>query len=82
MIIRCFEICPKVHGQVPDQSRGRPPSICVVKAVWNWAACSTHFWVDRTAGVCASLYGNFLPFVSPQALALYNDFERAHYASL
>ena len=38
--------------------------------------------MDRSSGVCASIYGNFLPFVSPRALALYNDFERALYASL
>jgi len=56
-----------------------------MRRAWSggWAGlCNTHFWVDRTAGVCASIYGNFLPFVSPRALALYNDFERALYASL
>ena len=43
-----------------------------------WAGlCNTHFWVDRTAGVCASIYSNFLPFVPPDALALYADFEQA-----
>ena len=48
-----------------------------------WAGlCNTHFWVDRTAGVCASVYSNFLPFLTPQALQLYTDFERALYAAL
>ena len=48
-----------------------------------WAGlCNTHFWVDRTTGVCASIYSNSLPFVTPEALALYQDFERALYAAL
>ena len=48
-----------------------------------WAGlCNTHFWVDRTTGVCGSIYSNFLPFVPPEALALYADYERALYASL
>jgi methyl acetate hydrolase len=44
--------------------------------------CNTQFWVDRTTGVCASIYSNFLPFVTPEAVTLYNDFERALYAAL
>jgi methyl acetate hydrolase len=48
-----------------------------------WAGlCNTHFWVDRTTGICASIYSNFLPFVTPEAFALYNDYERALYAAL
>ena len=48
-----------------------------------WAGlCNTQFWIDRTAGVCGSIYSNFLPFVTPEAVRLYNDFERALYASL
>ena len=47
-----------------------------------WAGlCNTHFWVDRTSGVAASIYSNFLPFVPPEALQLYEDFERALYES-
>jgi hypothetical protein len=47
-----------------------------------WAGlCNTHFWVDRTSGVAASIYSNFLPFVPPEALQLYADFERALYES-
>jgi CubicO group peptidase (beta-lactamase class C family) len=56
-----------------------------MRRAWSgaWAGlCNTHFWVDRTAGVCASIYSNFLPFVTPEALALYEDFERALYAAL
>ena len=48
-----------------------------------WAGlCNTHFWVDRTTGICASIYSNFLPFVTPEAVKLYNDFEKALYTSL
>lgn len=56
-----------------------------MRRAWSgaWAGlCNTHFWVDRTTGICASSYSNFLPFVTPQALQLYSDFERALYASL
>jgi methyl acetate hydrolase len=49
----------------------------------SWAGlCNTHFWIDREAGVCASIYSNFLPFITPEALQLYADFERALYAAL
>jgi len=44
--------------------------------------CNTHFWVDRSAGVCASIYSKFLPFATPEALMLYADFEQALYAAL
>ena len=48
-----------------------------------WAGpFTTHFWVDRTTGICASIYSNFLPFVTPEAFALYNDDERALSAAL
>jgi methyl acetate hydrolase len=56
-----------------------------MRRAWSggWAGlCNTHFWVDRSAGICASLYSNFLPFVPPEAVALYNNFEVALYASL
>jgi methyl acetate hydrolase len=49
----------------------------------TWAGlCNTHFWVDRTTGICASIYSNFLPFVTPEAFALYNNYEQALYAAL
>ena len=44
--------------------------------------CNAHFWVDRTTGVTGSIYSNFLPFVTPEAMTMYNDFEREPYASL
>ena len=49
-----------------------------------WAGLfNTHFFIDRTTGVCASIYTNSLPFVThDEALKLYGDFERALYASL
>ena len=56
-----------------------------MRRAWSggWAGlCNTHFWVDRSTGICASLYSNFLPFVPPEAVALYNNFEAALYASL
>jgi CubicO group peptidase (beta-lactamase class C family) len=56
-----------------------------MRRAWSgaWAGlCNTHFWVDRTTGICGSIYSNFLPFATPEALALYQDFERALYASL
>jgi methyl acetate hydrolase len=56
-----------------------------MRRAWSgaWAGlCNTQFWVDRTTGVCASIYSNFLPFVTPEAVTLYGDFERALYAAL
>jgi hypothetical protein len=38
--------------------------------------------VDRTTGVCGSIYSNFLPFVPPEALEVYANYEKALYASL
>ena len=32
-------------------------------------------WTART-GICGTIYSNFLPFVTPEAVELYNDFER------
>ncbi len=56
-----------------------------MRRAWSgaWAGlCNTHFWVDRTTGICASIYSNLLPFVTPEAFALYQDFERTLYAAL
>jgi methyl acetate hydrolase len=48
-----------------------------------WAGLlNTHFFVDRTSGVCASIYTNSLPFITDEAWKLYGDFETALYASL
>lgn len=46
-----------------------------------WAGLfNTHFWVDRTTGICASLYTNSLPFITPEALGVYGAYEQAVYA--
>jgi methyl acetate hydrolase len=48
-----------------------------------WAGLfNTHFWIDRTSGICASVYSNSLPFITPEALRLYLDYETALYAAL
>ncbi len=48
-----------------------------------WAGLfNTHFWVDRTTGICASIYTNSLPFITPEALGLYGEYEQAVYASI
>jgi CubicO group peptidase (beta-lactamase class C family) len=55
------------------------------RRAWSgaWAGLlNTHFWVDRTTGITGAIYTQFLPFVTPKAMQLYQDFERALYASL
>ena len=48
-----------------------------------WAGLfNTHFFIDRTTGVCASIYTNSLPFIAPGAWGLYGEFEQAVYAGL
>jgi methyl acetate hydrolase len=48
-----------------------------------WAGLlNTHFFVDRTTGICASLYTNSLPFIEDEAWQTYVDFEAALYAAL
>lgn len=56
-----------------------------MRRAWSgsWAGlCNTHFWVDRTTGITGAIYTQFLPFVEPEALQMYVDFEAALYASL
>jgi CubicO group peptidase (beta-lactamase class C family) len=56
-----------------------------MRRAWSgaWAGLlNTHFWVDRTTGVTGAIYTQFLPFVTPEALQMYQDFERALYAAL
>jgi len=49
----------------------------------TWAGIfNSHFWVDRGTGVTGAIYSQFLPFVTPEALQMYADFEKALYASL
>jgi methyl acetate hydrolase len=55
------------------------------RRAWSgaWAGLlNTHFWVDRTTGVAGAIYTQSLPFVTPEALQMYEGFERALYASL
>lgn len=49
-----------------------------------WAGLfNTHFFIDRTSGICASIYTNSLPFITyDEAWKLYVDFEAALYAAL
>ncbi|AIJ26592.1 serine hydrolase domain-containing protein [Amycolatopsis methanolica] len=49
-----------------------------------WAGLfNTHFFIDRTTGICASIYTNSLPFISEhEAWQTYIDFETALYAAL
>ncbi|MDT3445069.1 serine hydrolase domain-containing protein [Pseudofrankia sp. BMG5.37] len=49
-----------------------------------WAGLfNTHFFVDRTTGVCASIYTNSLPFISEhEAWKTHVDFEAALYSCL
>ncbi|WP_404352385.1 beta-lactamase family protein [Phycicoccus jejuensis] len=49
-----------------------------------WAGLfNTHFWVDRTTGICASIYTNSLPFITENdAWRTYGEFEEAVYAAL
>jgi len=49
----------------------------------SWAGLfNTHFFIDRTTGVCASIYTNSLPFVTPEAFGAFGDFEEALYSAL
>lgn len=50
----------------------------------SWAGLfNTHFFVDRTTGICASIYTNSLPFISErEAWKTYGEFESALYASI
>ncbi|MCL8024316.1 serine hydrolase domain-containing protein [Nocardioides bruguierae] len=48
-----------------------------------WAGLfNTHFFIDRTTGVAASIYTNSLPFVTEDAWKLYGAVEQAVYAAL
>ena len=48
-----------------------------------WAGLfNTHFWVDPASGITGAVYCQTLPFAEPRVFGLYQDFERALYASL
>jgi CubicO group peptidase (beta-lactamase class C family) len=58
-----------------DQVRGKrsPGSL-------SWAGISnTYFWIDPKRGIAGVALMQFLPFADPQALAVYDAFERATY---
>jgi CubicO group peptidase (beta-lactamase class C family) len=62
-----------------------PAYIPNLRGAWSggWAGVlNTYFWVDRTSGICASIYTNSLPFLATDALKLYVGFEAALYAAL
>lgn len=49
----------------------------------GWAGLhNTYYWVDRRTGVTGAVYAQSLPFAEPRVLGVYEDFERALYASL
>lgn len=56
-----------------------------MRKAWSgaWAGlCNTHFWIDRTTGICGGIYSQTLPFAEPSLLQMYVDFEQAVYAAL
>ncbi len=47
-----------------------------------WAGMSnTHFWIDRTSGLCGVFLTQVLPFYEPDIIALLEAFETAAYAA-
>jgi hypothetical protein len=48
-----------------------------------WAGImNTQFWVDPSSRVAGAIYSQFQPFVTPEAVRMYQNFEKALYASL
>lgn len=48
-----------------------------------WAGLfNTYFWVDPTTGITGALYTQSLPFLDPEALRVFADFERALYGAV
>jgi CubicO group peptidase (beta-lactamase class C family) len=46
----------------------------------SWGGISnTYFWLDRARGIAGVILMQFLPFADPQALAVYDAFERGVY---
>lgn len=49
----------------------------------SWAGLfNTYFWIDPTVGIAGVLMMQQAPFSSPEAMAVYDSFERAVYAGL
>lgn len=66
--------CLRVEDDVPGMRRA---GSC------GWAGLmNTHYWIDPTAGICAVLMMQQLPFMEPGAASVYEAFERAVYAEL
>lgn len=79
--------CDLVYG--PDRTWGwglllnrtqEPDLRAPLSGAWAGLA-NTHFWVDRTKGVAGALYTQFLPFMIPALMNVYEDIERAVYAN-
>ena len=48
-----------------------------------WAGLgNTYFWIDQARGVAGVILMQLIPFADPQALALFDGFEKAVYAAL
>jgi len=48
-----------------------------------WAGLgNTYFWIDLDKGIAGVILMQLLPFADPKALALFNQFEKAIYASI
>jgi CubicO group peptidase (beta-lactamase class C family) len=46
-----------------------------------WAGLgNTHFWVDPRNGIAGAVYSQFFPFVKPEYMAVYAEFEKGVYA--
>ncbi len=49
----------------------------------SWAGiANAHYWVDPTAGICAVLFAQHLPFAHPEIIATLTAFEHAIYAAI
>ncbi|MEK9722478.1 MAG: serine hydrolase domain-containing protein [Rhodospirillaceae bacterium] len=42
---------------------------------------NTYFWIDPKSGIAAAFFTQMLPFVDPKTVAVFDDFERAVYAT-
>lgn len=58
----------------------QPGLRAVGSGAWG-GICNTYFWVDPASRVTGAIYSQFLPFVAPAMMRLYQNFEKALYAS-
>jgi CubicO group peptidase (beta-lactamase class C family) len=64
--------------RVEQDVEGRRPAGSV-----SWAGImNTHYWIDPTNGLIGVLMMQQSPFMSPEAMAVYDAFERAVYREL